>query len=176
MGTKRNADQVTRQLRTEGWPALSIHGDKSQGERDWVLAEFKSGKHPILIAIDVKDIGVVVNFSFPGTIEDYVHRIGRTGRAGAKGTSYSFLTSDKAKLARDLVKVMKEAGQQISPEVQALAYSARGSGGGNARYGRGYGYGGGRYGGGGRRGGYGGGGRRGGYGGGGGGGGGHKRW
>jgi ATP-dependent RNA helicase DDX5/DBP2 len=62
--TKRNADQVTRQLRTEGWPALSIHGDKSQGERDWVLAEFKSGKHPILIATDVASRGIGNDFFF----------------------------------------------------------------------------------------------------------------
>mmetsp|Transcript_3451 Transcript_3451/g.9690 ORF Transcript_3451/g.9690 Transcript_3451/m.9690 type:complete len:149 (-) Transcript_3451:1359-1805(-) len=125
------------------------------------------------ISSDVKDIGVVVNFSFPGTVEDYVHRIGRTGRAGAKGTSYSFITSDKAKLARDLVQVMREAKQEIPPEVQQLAHQARGGGGGS-RYGRGYGYGGGY---GRRRGGFGGGGRRGGYGGGGGyGGQGHKRW
>jgi ATP-dependent RNA helicase DDX5/DBP2 len=76
----------------------------------------------------VKDIGVVVNFAFPGSIEDYVHRIGRTGRAGAKGSSYSFLSSDKGKLARDLVKVMKDAGQEPSPEIQNLAYTARGGG------------------------------------------------
>mmetsp|Transcript_11357 Transcript_11357/g.28823 ORF Transcript_11357/g.28823 Transcript_11357/m.28823 type:complete len:169 (+) Transcript_11357:2-508(+) len=62
--TKRNADQITRQLRTEGWPALSIHGDKSQGERDWVLNEFKTGKHPILIATDVASRGIG-KVSFP---------------------------------------------------------------------------------------------------------------
>ena len=105
-----------------------------------------------------------------------MHRIGRTGRAGAKGTSYSFMTQDRAKLARELVQVMREAKQEIPPQIQELAHSARGSGG--SRYGRGYGYGGGR--GGGRRfGGGGGGGRRFGGGGGGGyggGGGGHKRW
>ena len=76
--------------------------------------------------LDVKDIGVVVNFDFPGTIEDYVHRIGRTGRAGAKGTAYSFMTSDKGKLARQLVQVMREAKQTIPPEIQALAHSSRG--------------------------------------------------
>ena len=56
--TKRNADQITRDLRTESWPALSIHGDKSQGERDWVLAEFKQGRHPILVATDVASRGI----------------------------------------------------------------------------------------------------------------------
>jgi ATP-dependent RNA helicase DDX5/DBP2 len=62
--TKRGADAVTKQLRVSGWPALSIHGDKSQGERDWVLAEFKSGKHPIMIATDVAARGLGKLFSF----------------------------------------------------------------------------------------------------------------
>ena len=56
--TKRGCDQVTRQLRTDGWPALSIHGDKSQPERDWVLAEFKAGKSPIMTATDVAARGL----------------------------------------------------------------------------------------------------------------------
>ena len=109
-------------------------------------------------------------------MEDYVHRIGRTGRAGAKGTSYSFMTQNNSKLARELVQVMRDANQEISPELQQMAHQCRGGGGGG-RYGRGFGYGGGRrFGGGGR--GYGGGGGRrfGGGGGGYGGGGGHKKW
>ena len=56
--TKRNADQLTRQLRMDGWPALAIHGDKTQSERDWVLAEFKNGKNPIMIATDVAARGL----------------------------------------------------------------------------------------------------------------------
>lgn len=79
----------------DGWPALSIHGDKKQDERTWVLNEFKSGKHPIMIAtdvasrgLDVKDVRFVINYDFPNQIEDYVHRIGRTGRAGTKGTYF----------------------------------------------------------------------------------------
>lgn len=106
----------------------------------------------------------MVNFDFPGSIEDYVHRIGRTGRAGATGSSYSFITGSQGKLAKQLVAIMKEAKQEIPQDVQNLAFTARGGGGG-PRYGRGYGYGGGRRGGGGFR--NGGGGR---------GGGGHRRW
>lgn len=82
--TKRCADDITRVLRRDGWPALAIHGDKKQTERDWVLAEFKTGRMPIMIAtdvasrgLDVKDVKYVINYDFPGTIEDYVHRIGR---------------------------------------------------------------------------------------------------
>ncbi|KAI7596457.1 ATP-dependent RNA helicase, partial [Hortaea werneckii] len=88
-GTKRVADDITRFLRQDGWPALSIHGDKQQNERDWVLNEFKTGKSPIMVAtdvasrgIDVKDITHVFNYDYPNNSEDYVHRIGRTARAG----------------------------------------------------------------------------------------------
>eukprot|EP01054_Gregarina_sp_Poly1_P005703 Gregarina_sp_Poly_1__5702@NODE_2_length_28028_cov_167_134223_g1_i0_p27_GENE_NODE_2_length_28028_cov_167_134223_g1_i0NODE_2_length_28028_cov_167_134223_g1_i0_p27_ORF_typecomplete_len121_score9_47Helicase_C/PF00271_31/1_6e16ERCC3_RAD25_C/PF16203_5/0_0064Mfp3/PF04202_13/0_37DUF4766/PF15973_5/25_NODE_2_length_28028_cov_167_134223_g1_i02503425396 len=101
--------------------------------------------------LDVKDVKVVINYDMPGQIEDYVHRIGRTGRAGATGTAYSYITQDKARLARDLIKVMQEARQPVSPELQQLAYSpaakagsSRGFGGyGQRRYGNSGGYGGG---------------------------------
>ncbi|KAG2103190.1 P-loop containing nucleoside triphosphate hydrolase protein [Suillus cothurnatus] len=93
VGTKRVADDITKYLRQDGWPALAIHGDKEQRERDWVLGEFKAGRSPILIAtdvasrgLDVKDVGYVINYDFPNNCEDYIHRIGRTGRAGMKGT------------------------------------------------------------------------------------------
>lgn len=77
-----------------------------------------------LVALDVKDIAMVVNFDFPGSMEDYVHRIGRTGRAGATGISYSFLTADKSKLARKLVDVLREANQEIPADIQAMARTA----------------------------------------------------
>jgi ATP-dependent RNA helicase DDX5/DBP2 len=84
--SKRQADALTLFLRKDGWPARCIHGDKSQQERDWVLTEFKAGKAPLMIAtdvasrgIDVKDIKTVINYDFPATCEDYVHRVGRTG-------------------------------------------------------------------------------------------------
>ena len=125
--TKRGCDDLTRQLRLDGWPALSIHGDKSQQERDWVLQEFRDSKSPIMIAtdvasrgLDVKDIVYVINYDLPNQIEDYVHRIGRTGRAGAKGHSYTFFTEDKARLAKDLIGIMKEANQEIPDELYAF--------------------------------------------------------
>merc|ERR1719291_1039056 len=132
--TKTAGDAMTREMRLDGWPALCIHGDKKQEERDWVLKEFKEGKSPILIAtdvasrgLDVKDIKYVINYDFPGSIEDYVHRVGRTGRAGATGSSYTFFTQDKFKHARDLVNVLKEAKQPVPEELEKLA---GGSGGG----------------------------------------------
>jgi ATP-dependent RNA helicase DDX5/DBP2 len=149
METKRGCDQVTRQLRMDGWPALSIHGDKSQSERDWVLNEFKTGKSPIMTAtdvaargLDVKDIKAVINYDFPGTMEDYVHRIGRTGRAGAKGLAHSFFTAANAKHARELCAVMSEAGQKPDPELLNMASQSRGFGGGGGFRDRGRGGGG----------------------------------
>merc|ERR1712187_166213 len=118
--TKRDGDDLTREMRTDGWPALCMHGDKKQEERDWVLSEFKAGKSPILVAtdvaargIDVKEIKYVINYDFPKEIPDYIHRVGRTGRAGAIGSSYSFFTSDKFRMAGDLIKVLKEANQPV---------------------------------------------------------------
>merc|ERR1711862_908690 len=122
--TKRDGDQLTREMRLDGWAALCIHGDKKQEERDWVLKEFKEGKSPILIAtdvasrgLDVKDIKYVINYDFPNTIEDYVHRVGRTGRAGATGSSYTFFTRDKFRHAPDLIKVLTEASQPVPEEL-----------------------------------------------------------
>merc|ERR1712166_1081194 len=134
--TKTGGDTLTREMRTDGWPALCMHGDKKQEERDWVLKEFKEGKSPILVAtdvasrgLDVKDIKYVINYDFPGSIEDYIHRVGRTGRAGATGSSYTFFTSDKAKHAGDLIKVLREASQPVPAELEKLA----GGGGGGGR-------------------------------------------
>merc|ERR1719487_2602355 len=97
--TKRGADELTREMRLDGFPALCLHGDKKQEERDWVL-KFKTGKSPLLLAtdvasrgLDVKDIKYVINYDMPRQIEDYIYRVGRTGRAGATGSSYTFFTS-----------------------------------------------------------------------------------
>ncbi|EGP89753.1 uncharacterized protein MYCGRDRAFT_36977 [Zymoseptoria tritici IPO323] len=137
--TKRVADEITRLLRQDGWPALSIHGDKQQNERDWVLNEFKTGKSPIMVAtdvasrgIDVKDITHVFNYDYPNNSEDYVHRIGRTGRAGRTGTAITLFTTDNSKQARDLVGLLTEAKQQIDPRLAEMA--RYGGGGGGGRY------------------------------------------
>ncbi|KAF2097226.1 hypothetical protein NA57DRAFT_66864 [Rhizodiscina lignyota] len=144
VGTKRVADEITRFLRQDGWPALSIHGDKQQNERDWVLNEFKTGKSPIMVAtdvasrgIDVRDITHVLNYDYPNNSEDYVHRIGRTGRAGAKGTAITFFTADNAKQARDLISVLTESKQQIDPRLAEMARYSGGGGGGRGYGGRG---------------------------------------
>ncbi|CAI4223209.1 unnamed protein product [Auanema sp. JU1783] len=142
--TKRKADELTRWMRRDGWPTLCIHGDKNQGERDWVLQEFKSGKTPILLAtdvaargLDVDDIKFVINYDYPNNSEDYVHRIGRTGRREQKGTAYTFFTHQNASKARDLIKVMTEAKQTIPQQLYDLAGRAGGNGNNRSRWGGG---------------------------------------
>uniref|UniRef100_A0A3B4BPS2 RNA helicase n=1 Tax=Pygocentrus nattereri TaxID=42514 RepID=A0A3B4BPS2_PYGNA len=111
--TKRRCDDLTRRMRRDGWPAMGIHGDKSQQERDWVLNEFKFGKAPILIAtdvasrgLDVEDVKFVINYDYPNNSEDYIHRIGRTARSQKTGTAYTFFTPNNMKQAHDLVSVL----------------------------------------------------------------------
>lgn len=118
LSSKARVDDVTRRLRHDGFPALSIHGDKSQEEREFVLAEFREGRAPVMLAtdvaargLDVKDVTLVVNHDFPGTMEDYVHRAGRTGRAGASGTAASFFTAADSRHGPRLEATMREAGQ-----------------------------------------------------------------
>ncbi|XP_034043483.1 probable ATP-dependent RNA helicase DDX17 [Thalassophryne amazonica] len=139
--TKKRCDDLTRRMRRDGWPAMCIHGDKSQPERDWVLTEFRSGKAPILIAtdvasrgLDVEDIKFVINYDYPSCSEDYVHRIGRTARSTNKGTAYTFFTPGNLRQARDLVRVLEEARQAINPKLLQLVDSGRGGGGGRMRY------------------------------------------
>lgn len=76
--------------------------------------------------LDVDDVGFVVNFDMPNQIEDYVHRIGRTGRAGNRGTAYTFFTPDNGKLSADLVKVLVEAKQEVNPKLHEIASNSRG--------------------------------------------------
>ncbi|KAL6970189.1 DEAD-box ATP-dependent RNA helicase 40 [Sarracenia purpurea var. burkii] len=125
--TKRLCDQLARSI-ARNFGAAVIHGDKSQGERDWVLNQFRSGKTPILVAtdvaargLDIKDIRVVINYDFPTGVEDYVHRIGRTGRAGATGVAYTFFSDQDWKYAAELVKVLEGANQRVPPEVREIA-------------------------------------------------------
>ncbi|XP_041959012.1 probable ATP-dependent RNA helicase DDX17 isoform X2 [Alosa sapidissima] len=135
--TKKRCDELTRRMRRDGWPAMCIHGDKSQPERDWVLSEFRNGKAPILIAtdvasrgLDVEDVKFVINYDYPNSSEDYVHRIGRTARSTNKGTAYTFFTPGNLRQARDLVRVLEEARQAINPKLLQLVDSGRGGGGG----------------------------------------------
>jgi len=129
--TKRKTNDITRIMRRTGWPAMCIHGDKSQEERDWVLKEFRNGNSPILVAtdvaargLDVDDVKFVINYDFSNGVEDYIHRIGRTGRSNKTGTSYTFFTRENGKHAKDLVKILEEAKQQVSPALMQMAMTS----------------------------------------------------
>ncbi|XP_029014430.1 probable ATP-dependent RNA helicase DDX17 isoform X2 [Betta splendens] len=133
--TKKRCDDLTRRMRRDGWPAMCIHGDKSQPERDWVLSEFRSGKAPILIAtdvasrgLDVEDVKFVINYDYPNSSEDYIHRIGRTARSTNKGTAYTFFTPGNLRQARELIRVLEEARQTINPKLLQLVDTGRGGG------------------------------------------------
>uniref|UniRef100_A0A8C6TWD6 RNA helicase n=1 Tax=Neogobius melanostomus TaxID=47308 RepID=A0A8C6TWD6_9GOBI len=133
--TKRRCDELTRRMRRDGWPAMGIHGDKSQQERDWVLNEFRFGKAPILIAtdvasrgLDVEDVKFVINYDYPNSSEDYIHRIGRTARSQKTGTAYTFFTPNNMKQACDLISVLREANQAINPKLIQMAEERGGRG------------------------------------------------
>ncbi|OLL24131.1 ATP-dependent RNA helicase dbp3 [Neolecta irregularis DAH-3] len=117
---KKEASRVEMNLQRKGFNAKAIHGDLSQAQRTQTLEDFKSGKTPLLIAtdvaargLDIPKVEIVINLTFPLTIEDYVHRIGRTGRAGAKGRAITLFTSQDKGHSGNLVNVLKRAGQHV---------------------------------------------------------------
>ncbi|OMO69495.1 hypothetical protein COLO4_29040 [Corchorus olitorius] len=135
--TKKMCDQLARNLSRQ-FGAAAIHGDKSQADRDYVLSQFRNGRSPVLVAtdvaargLDIKDIRVVINYDFPTGVEDYVHRIGRTGRAGATGVAHTFFGDQDSKYASDLIKVLEGANQRVPPEIRDMA--SRGGGMGRPR-------------------------------------------
>ncbi|XP_019770650.1 DEAD-box ATP-dependent RNA helicase 20 isoform X1 [Dendroctonus ponderosae] len=130
--TKKKVDEITKAVKSVGFSAICIHGDKSQPERDYVLNEFRSGKFSILVAtdvaargLDVEDVKYVINYDYPNSSEDYVHRIGRTGRCQQAGTAYTFFTSNNQRQAKDLISVLEEAEQNVPSKLQELAQSSR---------------------------------------------------
>merc|ERR1712151_1436765 len=126
--TKRMCSTLEHYLTQAGFPCSSIHGDKDQTQRDDALGRLKDGRIKVLVAtdvaargLDIKGVGLVVNFDPANNAEDYVHRIGRTARAGAKGFAVTFITSSDAHKARGIVEVMDRTNQDVGPGVRALA-------------------------------------------------------
>jgi ATP-dependent RNA helicase RhlE len=118
--TKHGANRLATQLETDGISAAAIHGNKSQGARTKALADFKSGTVRVLVATDIAARGIdihklphVVNYELPNSAEDYVHRIGRTARAGQTGGAISLVCVDELKLLSDIEKLIGTKIEQV---------------------------------------------------------------
>ncbi|TYB82043.1 DEAD/DEAH box helicase [Maritimibacter fusiformis] len=142
--TKHGAERLMKHLVSEGYDAVSIHGNKSQGQRDRALKAFRDGQARILVATDVAARGIdipgvshVYNFDLPEVPENYVHRIGRTARAGADGDAIAFVAGDEIGLLRQIEKTMKieipVLGGNRPEEVAPAKRGGRGGGGGGGR-------------------------------------------
>ncbi|KAG1470811.1 hypothetical protein G6F56_002467 [Rhizopus delemar] len=121
---KKEAMRIERSLEYHGYKVIGIHGDKNQAQRTEALNAFKDGSSPLMIATDVAARGLdipgveyVVNLTFPLTIEAYVHRIGRTGRGGKKGTAYTFFTPEDKAHSGELINVLKQANMNVPDEL-----------------------------------------------------------
>jgi len=124
---KREAPMLQGILSACGYKVATIHGDMPQSQRIQALQSFKDGINPLLVAtdvaargLDIPNVEYVINYSFPLTVEDYVHRIGRTGRAGKTGISYTFFTTDDKIRAGELIAVLQEAGAEVPSELREL--------------------------------------------------------
>jgi ATP-dependent RNA helicase RhlE len=151
MRTKHGANKLAEQLSKDGIKSAAIHGNKSQSARTRALAEFKAGQTRVLVATDIAARGIdidrlphVVNFELPHVPEDYVHRIGRTARAGEDGHAVSLVCVDELKLLRDIEKLLGEKiqqeiipGYEIDPRIAAEPITRGGGGGGGRRSGGG---------------------------------------
>ncbi|EFB20285.1 hypothetical protein PANDA_020280, partial [Ailuropoda melanoleuca] len=122
------ADDLSSDLSIQGITVQSLHGDRDQHDRERALEDFRSGKVKVLIAtdlasrgLDVNDITHVYNYDFPRNIEEYVHRVGRTGRAGKTGLSITLMTQNDWKIATELIKILKRANQSVPEDLLTMA-------------------------------------------------------
>ncbi len=151
--TKHGANRLAEQLDKDGISAMAIHGNKSQSARTRALSEFKSGKLQVLVAtdiaargIDISELPHVVNYELPNVPEDYVHRIGRTGRAGSEGEASSLVCVDELKLLKDIERLIKREipkqivpGFEVDPSIKAEPIQNGQNRGGGQRQGQGRG-------------------------------------
>ncbi|KAI9470539.1 MAG: P-loop containing nucleoside triphosphate hydrolase protein [Benjaminiella poitrasii] len=137
--TKRMADILSNFLLQNQFPATSIHGDRSQRERENALESFRTGRTPIMVAtavaargLDIPNVTHVISYDLPSDIDDYVHRIGRTGRAGNVGIATAFFNRNNKNIVRGLVELLKEANQEVPEWLESIVretyldYNARG--------------------------------------------------
>ncbi|XP_008841260.1 ATP-dependent RNA helicase DDX3X isoform X3 [Nannospalax galili] len=127
--TKKGADSLEDFLYHEGYACTSIHGDRSQRDREEALHQFRSGKSPILVAtavaargLDISNVKHVINFDLPSDIEEYVHRIGRTGRVGNLGLATSFFNERNINITKDLLDLLVEAKQEVPSWLENMAF------------------------------------------------------
>ncbi|GJC93510.1 DEAD/DEAH box helicase [Colletotrichum higginsianum] len=138
--TKRMADSLSDFLINQNFPATSIHGDRTQRERERALEFFRNGRCPILVAtavaargLDIPNVTHVVNYDLPTDIDDYVHRIGRTGRAGNTGHSTAFFNRGNRGVVRELLDLLKEANQEVPSFLETIARESSFGGGRGGR-------------------------------------------
>lgn len=134
MCLQENADDLLKDLMKASYPCMSLHGGIDQFDRDSTMVDFKSGKVKLLVAtsvaargLDVKDLILVVNYDCPNHYEDYVHRCGRTGRAGNKGVAYTFITPEQERYAGEIIRAMEQSSTVVPEPVRNLweHYKAR---------------------------------------------------
>ncbi|KAI9930927.1 DEAD-box ATP-dependent RNA helicase [Aspergillus wentii] len=138
--TKRMADSLSDFLINQRFPATAIHGDRTQRERERALEMFRSARCPILVAtavaargLDIPNVTHVINYDLPTDIDDYVHRIGRTGRAGNTGIATAFFNRGNRGVVRDLIDLLKEAHQEVPSFLESIAREGSGYGGRGGR-------------------------------------------
>jgi len=149
---KITAEHLSRFLRQKGFKATEIHGDRAQRDREMALRSFKQGINPILVAtsvasrgLDIDNVKHVINYDFPTEFDDYIHRIGRTGRAGNQGIATSYFTTDDDKMADELLQCLTENKQEVPEFLYTYSRATKRRGGrngfgGNRRFGGRQGY------------------------------------
>ena len=121
--TKHGSDRIAKKLKHDGHRVAVLHGNRSQNQRIEALAGFKSGKYEVMVATDIAARGIdvagvthVINYDIPTNPEDYVHRIGRTGRAQREGDAFTLITGEDAEAARDVERYLGEKVQRLQVE------------------------------------------------------------
>lgn len=129
---QEKADDLLKELMMKGYPCMSIHGGKDQVDRDSTISDFKKGIVPILIAtsiaargLDVKQLKLVINYDAPNHLEDYVHRAGRTGRAGNTGVAVTFITPEQENCAPGIAKALEQSGQPVPDDLDQMRRAHR---------------------------------------------------
>ena len=139
--TKRMADTLSDYLNANSHPTVSIHGDRTRREREAALQSFRQGRTPIMVAtavaargLDIPNVAHVINYDLPSDIDDYVHRIGRTGRAGSSGISTAFFNRNNKNIVRDLATLLRETDKEVPDWLETIAHeNTPGSSGGGFR-------------------------------------------